>query len=183
MLPERRQKQVDRIKQFPIEDGNGRIGRMLITLMLWNSKTISAPHFYISGYMEENKDLYIDLMRGVSEREEWEQWCSFFLEAIGQQAIRNLEIAENIRQLYEGMKGIFSEVLSSKWSVHALDFVFTNPIFRNSKFTKQSGIAPSSAGWITKALLEHDILVTVEEAAGRRSALYSFEPLLKLVRV
>lgn len=44
----------------PFEDGNGRIGRMLITLMLWASGTISEPHFYISAYLEENKELYID---------------------------------------------------------------------------------------------------------------------------
>ncbi|MCK5663402.1 MAG: Fic family protein, partial [Thiotrichaceae bacterium] len=63
----------------PFKDGNGRIGRMLITLMLWSSGTISAPHFYISGYLEENKDLYIDTMRNVSKNGDWESWCVFFL--------------------------------------------------------------------------------------------------------
>lgn len=56
----------------PFKDGNGRIGRMLITLMLWDSGTISAPHFYISGYLEDNKDRYIDTMRNVSENSDWE---------------------------------------------------------------------------------------------------------------
>jgi len=80
----------------PFKDGNGRIGRMLITLMLWSSGTISAPHFYISGYLEEYKDKYIDIMRNVSENGDWESWCVFFLEAVEQQAIRNLAVAENI---------------------------------------------------------------------------------------
>ena len=62
----------------PFKDGNGRIGRMLITLMLWSSGTISSPHFYISGYLEDNKDLYIDTMRRVSQNDEWEHWCYFF---------------------------------------------------------------------------------------------------------
>src|SRR5690554_659295 len=83
----------------PFKDGNGRIGRMLITLMLWVSGTISAPHFYISGYLEENKDRYIDTMRNVSESGDWDSWCEFFLEAIEQQAIRNLQVAESIRNL------------------------------------------------------------------------------------
>tara|TARA_R110002050_G_scaffold269917_2_gene412737 strand:- start:283654 stop:284775 length:1122 start_codon:yes stop_codon:yes gene_type:complete len=167
----------------PFKDGNGRIGRMLITLMLWQSGTISAPHFYVSGYFEENKDQYIDTMRRVSESGDWNEWCSFFLEAIEQQAIKNLSIAENIRALYEEMKQVFSDTLSSKWSMVALDFVFTNPVFRNNKFTSNSSIPPASAARFTRIMLDEGIIRTVEEASGRRPALYSFEPLMNLVRV
>lgn len=167
----------------PFKDGNGRIGRMLITLMLWAFGAISAPHFYISSYLEDNKKLYIDTMRNVSKNNDWESWCKFFLESIRQQAIRNLTIAENIRALYEEMKDVFSNKLSSKWSVNALDFVFTNPIFRNNKFTSKSGIPAASAARFTRVLIEYNLLYTVEEAAGRRPALYSFEPLMELVRV
>lgn len=167
----------------PFKDGNGRIGRMLITLMLWQSGVISAPHFYISGYMEEHKDAYIDSMRKVSEKNDWTTWCVFFFQALEKQAIRNLEIAENIRELYEDMKILFSDVLSSKWSVNALDFVFTNPVFRNNKFTNASGIPAPSAARFTRILLEKELIVTVEEASGRRPALYMFEPLISMVRV
>lgn len=167
----------------PFKDGNGRIGRMLITLMLWSSRTISAPHFYVSGYFEDNKALYIDTMRKVSEHGDWESWCAFFLEAIEQQAIKNLSVAEDIRSLYEDMKQIFADILSSKWSLNALDFVFTNPVFRNNKFTSNSGIPAASAARFTRALLDNEIIVTIEEASGRRPALYSFEPLMNIVRV
>jgi Fic family protein len=167
----------------PFKDGNGRIGRMLITLMLWESGTISAPHFYVSGYLEDNKDQYIDTMRRVSENGDWESWCEFFLEAIEQQAIRNLAIAENIHDLYEEMKQTFAGILSSKWSVTALDYVFTNPVFRNNKFTANSGIPAATAARFTRTLLDSNILRTMEEASGRRPALYSFEPLMELVRV
>lgn len=167
----------------PFKDGNGRIGRILITLMLWSLGTISAPHFYISAYLEDNRDLYIDSMRKVSEDGDWEGWCSFFLKAVEQQAIRNLTVAENIRNLYEQMKNIFAEVLSSKWSVNALDFVFTNPVFRNNRFTTNSGIPAASAARFTRMLLEKNLIRTLEEASGRRPALYSFEPLMQLVRV
>lgn len=167
----------------PFQDGNGRIGRMLITLYLWKVGIISEPHFYISGYLEENKDYYIDLMRKVSETDEWEDWCIFFLNAVEKQAIKNLTIAENINKLYEEMKGIFSDVLSSKWSVNALDYIFTNPIFRNNKFTSKSGIPGPSAARFTRILLEKGLIRIIEEASGRKPALYAFEPLLKLVRV
>ena len=167
----------------PFQDGNGRIGRMLITLLLWSTKTISEPHFYISGYMEENKDEYIDTMRNVSENNDWEKWCVFFLNAVEKQAIRNLEIVENIKNLYEEMKHIFSDTLSSKWSVNALDYIFSNPIFRNNRFTSKSGIPGPTAARFTRMLLEKELIRTLEEASGRRPALYAFEPLLKLVRV
>ena len=124
----------------PFKDGNGRIGRMIITLLLWSSKVISSPHFYISGYLEENKDLYVDTMRSVSESNDWTAWCMFFLEAVEKQAIRNLSVTDNIGRLYETMKHTFSESLASKFSVNALDFVFTNPVFRNSRFTQKGGI-------------------------------------------
>lgn len=167
----------------PFKDGNGRIGRMLITLLLWRSGVIAAPHFYISGYFEEHKDSYIDTMRSVSAKDDWTSWCILFLEAIEAQSIRNLAIAENVSSLYERMKQEFSHVLASKWSVMALDYVFTNPVFRNSRFTHQGGIPSASAARFTRVLLEHNLLKTIEEPSGRRSALYAFEPLLELVRV
>lgn len=167
----------------PFEDGNGRIGRMLITLLLWSKGVISQPHFYISGYLEENKNLYIDMMRNVSDTGDWNQWCAFFLKAVEQQAIKNLEIAEKIKNLYEEMKQIFTEKSSSKWAINALDYIFTNPIFRNNNFTTKSGIAPATAQRFSRILLEENLITTLEEASGRRSALYSFEPLMQLVRV
>lgn len=167
----------------PFMDGNGRIGRMLITLMMWSAGVISAPHFYISGYLEEQKDLYIDSMRNVSATGDWTSWCVFFLEALEKQAVRNLETSESISELYDEMKNTFAEVLASKWSVNALDFVFTNPVFRNNRFTSSSGIPGSSAARFTRILLEKDLLNMIDEPSGRRAALYSFEPLMKLVRV
>lgn len=167
----------------PFKDGNGRIGRMLITLLLWSSGTISQPHFYISGYFEEHKDEYIDTMRQVSETDDWTSWCVFFLNAIKSQAISNLEVAENIRSLYEEMKNIFVETLGSRWSVNALDFIFTNPVFKSNKFTSLSGVSASTATRFLRALNEKKLLTTMIEASGRRPALYAFEPLLELVRV
>lgn len=167
----------------PFQDGNGRIGRMLITLLLWSSGTISEPHFYISGYLEEHKDEYIDTMRNVSQNNHWEKWCVFFLNAIEKQAIKNLEIADRIKNLYEEMKHIFSDTLSSKWSVNALDYIFTNPIYRNNKFTSKSGIPGPTAARFTRLLQDKELIRTMEDSSGRRPALYAFEPLLKLVRV
>lgn len=167
----------------PFKDGNGRIGRMLITLLLWKSGIISAPHFYISGYLEEEKDRYIRTMREVSKNDAWTEWCIFFLEAVEKQAIMNLEISESIQSLYAEMKDVFRGLLVTQWHIQALDFIFANPIFRNNHFKSESGIPPQPSKRITKILSDNGLLTTIEEASGRKAALYSFEPLMKLVRV
>lgn len=167
----------------PFKDGNGRIGRMLITLNLWREKILSQPHFYISGYFEENKDEYIEQMRNVSKTNDWNEWIRFFLNAVESQAIRNLEIAESIKNLYENTKLEFSELLSSKWNMEVLDFIFTYPVFRNNKFVNTTKIPNATAVLIIRKLLENGYLVLKEESSGRRAAMYSFEPLMRLVRV
>jgi len=167
----------------PFQDGNGRIGRMLITLNLWISGLISQPHFYISGYFEEHKEEYIQTMRNVSAKGEWNSWIKFFLVAVKHQAERNLEVAEQIRGLYEKTKTEFSDLLSSKWNIEILDYIFTYPVFRNNKLVKQTGIPNATAVGMVKKLVENNYLKIREEASGRRAGLYSFEPLMELVRV
>ena len=167
----------------PFLDGNGRIGRILITLNLWREKILSQPHFYISGYFEENKEAYIEKMREVSEKGNWDEWIKFFLEAVENQAIRNLEIAENIKNLYEQTKAEFSTLLSSKWNMEIVDYMFTHPVFRNNKFVNSTKIPNATAVIIIKKLLDNGYLVLRESASGRRAGLYSFEPLMRLVRV
>lgn len=167
----------------PFKDGNGRVGRMLITLMLWNLGSISAPHFYISRYFEAHKGAYIDGLRDISTKHTWEEWCNFFLDAVTDQARQNLEVADNTRRLEVAMKDRFRELLHSQWSVKALDFIFANPVFRNSRFTQESGIPAQTAARFSRLLLKEGLLRTVREAAGRKSAVYGFEPLLELVRI
>ncbi|WP_131536445.1 Fic family protein [Pedobacter nototheniae] len=167
----------------PFKDGNGRIGRMLITLLLWKMGIISQPHFYISGYFEEHKDEYIEMMREVSKTGNWNRWIKFFLIAVNEQAINNLQVAEQIKNLYEDTKNEFSIILSSKWNMEIIDFIFTHPVFRNNRFVSSTGIPNATAVTIIKKLIEHGYLMVKQESAGRRAALYSFEPLMKLVRV
>ncbi len=167
----------------PFRDGNGRVGRMLITLMLWNKGLISQPCFYISAYLEKSRDDYVRLMRNVSAHDQWTEWCLFFMTAITEQAASNHAIAQDIQALYDDMKERFRETLSSQWSVAALDFIFANPVFRNNRLTRTAGIPSSTAIRFARLLVEAKLLRTIEPAAGRRPALYAFEPLLELVRV
>ena len=166
----------------PFKDGNGRIGRMIIPLMLWKAGAIAEPYFYISEYFEAHKDEYIDRLREVSAADAWVAWIEFFLVALEAQARLNLDKAEQIRSLYEEMKGLFVNTLSSKWAIAALDFLFARPVFRNNTFTGKSGIPAATAHKFIKHLSDAGLLRSIVPAAGRRPALYAFEPLLALVR-
>lgn len=167
----------------PFEDGNGRVGRMLITLMLWQGGAMSAPHFYISRYFEDNKDAYISGLRAVSSEGAWELWCKFFLAAVSAQALHNLDMAQRIRACYEEMKPIFVELLASRFAVQALDYLFKRPVFNNSRFTRDAGIPLQTAARFTRVLLDAELLEVVREASGRRPAIYRFEPLMSILRV
>lgn len=167
----------------PFEDGNGRVGRMLITLMLWQGGIIAAPHFYISRYFEDHKDEYLERLREVSASGDWLGWCRFFLRATQRQAIANLETARAIVEFYDDMKPRFAELLASRYAVTALDYLFTNPVFNNSRFTQRAGIPKQTAARFTRVLQQAGLLQVVREAAGRRPAIYRFEPLMERVRV
>ena len=167
----------------PFNDGNGRVGRILITLMMWKLGLISRPYFYISGYLETRKNHYTECMRAVSSKGDWTSWCVFFLEAVRGQAEMNLIKSEEIRKLYDAMKETFRIHLSSQWSINALDFIFANPVFRNNTFTNRSGIPKQTANRFTRVLSEAGLLTTIRPPSGRRPGLYAFEPLLKIVRM
>lgn len=166
----------------PFNDGNGRIGRLLITLLLWKYGLIHKPHFYVSGFFEANKEEYIELMRAVSRDDDWTGWTAFFLRAIAAQAERNLETAQEITALYERMKEPFREISGSKWHLAAQDCIFENPVFKNSQLIKRSGMPKHVATRITRLLHEGGLLRELRPASGRRAALFMFEPLMEIVR-
>lgn len=167
----------------PFEDGNGRLGRMLITLMLWQGGAIGTPHFYVSRYLEDHKDEYLARLRAVSADDDWAGWCLFFFAAVEEQATANLATAQDIQGLYDEMKERFAALLASKYAIAALDYLFTNPVFGNSRFTREAGIPPQTAARFSRVLLAHGLLQVVREPAGQRSAVYRFESLMAKVRV
>ena len=166
----------------PFKDGNGQLGRMVIPLVLWTKGKIHSPHFYVSKTIEQRRDEYIEKMRMVSAQDEWTEWIIYFLEIVDQQAQHNITIINEIIELYNSMKEEFRNVLSSQWNQVALDYVFTNPIFRNNSFTNKAGIPKHTAHKMSRALVEAGLLSTIEAASGQRPSLLAFRPLLDLVR-
>lgn len=165
----------------PFEDGNGRVGRMLIPLMLWDQNILSAPNFFVSDYFERNKDEYLHRLREVSRVGAWNEWCHFFLSALEAQAIQNIETATRIQEHYEWARATFQEVLRSQHYAAAVDYVFTNPIFWNNHFVESAQAPASTLRNFTPRLVEQGLLQTLVPPSGRAPGLYAFRSLLEIL--
>ena len=166
----------------PFFDGNGRTGRILIPLFLWHKQRISSPMFYISEYFDENRDLYVELLKRISNEKDWEQWILFFLDAISIQAKRNSEKAKQVLQLYDSMREYFSSISRSAHANKALDTLFITPLFKASDFITLSGLDSKTAHRILARLKTEKILSTIQKHAGRTPEVLLFEDLFRLVR-
>ena len=164
----------------PFLDGNGRLGRMLAPLFLWQCGLISRPMFYISAWFEARRDAYYERLLAVSRDDDWTGWCRFFLEAVRAQAEENLTKAGGILTLYEDMKGQVAEVTRSRYAIHTMDWIFERPIFNSSNFVATAGIPDRTARRLLIALREHGILRVVRGGNGRRGTILVFPKLLNI---
>ena len=164
----------------PFLDGNGRLGRMLVPLFLWQCGLIRQPMFYISAYFEAHRDAYYEGLLAVSRDDGWTGWCRFFLEAVRAQAEENLTKAQGILALYEDMKGRVAEVTRSRYAIHTLDWIFERPIFNSSNFATTAGVPDRTARRLLIALREHGILRVFRAGNGRRGTILMFPDLLNI---
>ena len=163
----------------PFLDGNGRLGRMIIPLFLWQTGIIRRPMFYLSGYLETHRDAYYEKLLGVSRDDDWVGWCRFFLEAIQTQAEENTAKAESIRGLYEEMKAGIVEITHSRYAINTLDWIFQRPIFGSSHFYSASGIPRPTARRILERLRNAETLRVIVEGSGRRPTILIFPDVLE----
>jgi len=164
----------------PFLDGNGRIGRMLVPLILYNKKLLSSPMFYISAYLERNRDVYYQRLRGISQTGDWNSWISFFLQAMIEQANENAWKAKAIIELYNEMKQDVPRIVPSKYSIQVIDTMFTSPIFNSRYFAKKSHIPKESTAWILRDLKDSGILKVLREGRGRRPTSFIFPRLIDI---
>jgi Fic family protein len=165
----------------PFMDGNGRTGRILIPLFLWHKKRLTSPMFYISEYLDENRDEYLENLLLVSQNHDWQKWIHFFLDAIEVQAKRNAEKARQVLQLYSQMKELIATVSNSPYGIKVLDTLFSMPIFRSTDFGKMADLNPQTTYRIITRFKQEGILVTIKEPAGRSPEILLFERLYDLI--
>ena len=164
----------------PFKDGNGRLGRMLLPLFLYQRKLLSSPDFYMSGYMEANREEYQERLRAVSRNDDWTGWCAFFLRGVQQQASENDRKARKILDLYNRLKTEVADITHSQHSIRAVDFLFGTPIFTAPTFTNYSEIPKPTAARILSLFRERGLLATIRDGKGRRAGVYAFRELLNI---
>lgn len=164
----------------PFKDGNGRLGRMLLPLFLFQRRLLSSPDFYMSGYLEENREEYQERLRAVSRDDDWTGWCAFFLKGVQQQSAENERKARAILTLYNRLKTEAVDLTHSQHSIRAVDFIFQTPIFTAPLFTNHSEIPKPTAARILSLLREKGLLTTIREGKGRRAGVYAFRELLNI---
>lgn len=165
----------------PFEDGNGRVGRMLIPLSLWELGILSAPHFFVSDYFERNKDRYVTALRDVSTQGAWSDWCHFFLSGLASQAEKNIETVTKIQRHYDWTRDQFRGVLKSQHFHAAVDYVFSYPVFWNNHFIETAQAPKSTLRNFTARLVRAGLLEPIVKPAGRAPGLYAFPSLLEIL--
>lgn len=166
----------------PFDDGNGRIGRLLIPLYLAASGSLVGPFLYISAYFEIHRDIYAVRLAGISESDDWRSWIQFFLDAVITQSGENLETVREVMALYEGMKSDIARLTHSEQSIAVLDMLFYRPVFRASEMHEVLGIQRQRAAGYIRALRDAGILTEVRPSSGRTPAVLSFDALLRITR-
>lgn len=168
----------------PFKDGNGRIGRILIPLFLYQKRALSQPMFYLSEYLEGQREEYYQRLKGISVDGDWNSWIAFFLRGVAVQAEQNSQRVRQIRALYDEMKLAIQETTHSQYTVHLLDAIFSKPIFRSSDLTAQMfrefGIHEKTTPGLLRQLKEAGILRELQPGSGRRPATLCFPRLINL---
>lgn len=167
----------------PFLDGNGRLGRILIPLFLFEKELLPKPVFYLSSYIEKRKDKYIERLRSLGqEGNAWNQWIEFFLIAIAEQSEFNIKKAQQIMEMYEKMKKHFLELTHSQYAVPLLDRMFAQPIFKSTDivFTREPKPSRQSVAGFLKTLRKAGVLTVLREGRGRRAQILAFKELINL---
>lgn len=165
----------------PFNDGNGRLGRILIPLFLFEKKILSQPMFYLSAYFERRRSEYIELLRGLGQPGSWNRWLAFFLEGIATQAATNAQTARAVLALYERLKRQAIDLTHSQFAVPLIDHLFARPATSPSALEKQKDM-PSLAmvSTLLRQLAQAGVIKIVRPGQGRRSTIYVLHHLVNL---
>jgi Fic family protein len=151
----------------PFLDGNGRVGRLLITLCLQQRAVLPAPLLYLSAFFEATRRDYYDGLREVTERGDWANWLHYFLNGVARQAEDALSRSERMNQLLAGWR-IELSGLGSKMPLQLLDVIAANPFLTARATEKKLGVAYNTVMRAVEQMLRRGILHQVGEAKRDR---------------
>ncbi len=163
----------------PFEDGNGRIGRLLITLLLCKEGLLPRPLLYLSAYFEKHRQQYMDGLLAVSQQGAWEEWIRFFLHGVTEQAQDAVRRSDYLLQLWRTYRQRLQESSSSGVALRLVDELFEAPVISMPGLVERLHITPRSAQMNIDRLVKADIL---KETTGRqRNRIYVAPEILHAV--
>jgi Fic family protein len=162
----------------PFLDGNGRVGRLLITLLLLAKGALPAPLLYLSAYFEATRDEYYARLLAVTERGEWEEWLGYFLTAVAHQAEDALGRIRQIDELRESWRRRLAKQ-PSRLPEAALELFIENPFWTVGKLAARLGVAFTTAQRAIERLQSADIVALLGEA--RRNRVYCARTVLAIL--
>jgi len=162
----------------PFLDGNGRVGRLLITLFLIERSVLPTPLLYLSAFFEATRRDYYERLRGVTERGEWSEWLHYFLNGVARQAEDALGRTERInRHLAEWRVAVAG--IPSRAPLALVDQLAANPFVTVKGAAKRLGVAFTTAQRAVRKLEELSIVTEVSKA--RRDRVYCAKALLDIL--
>lgn len=166
----------------PFLDGNGRIGRLLITLFLIEKKLLSSPCLYISYFLKLNRIEYYDRMMQVRSSGNYEQWVGFFLEALSQSAQDAILNINKLTQLHDkNSKVLDSLKAKNKENIFQLfTYIEKNPIIDIQKTARELKLSYNTVAKIITLFLDNRILS--ESKKRGKTHIYSYEEYLNILR-
>jgi len=151
----------------PFVDGNGRIGRLLTSLLLVHWELIPQPLLYMSAFFERNRQKYYDLLLSVGAAGNWIEWISFFLEGVEKQSMAALAKAKKLIDLQTEWKNRVTGARSSTLLHQLIDILFESPVLMANKEARLLGITYMSARNNINKLVEANILTHIQLSPRR----------------
>jgi Fic family protein len=159
----------------PFLDGNGRVGRLLITLLLFEQKVLLKPVLYLSYYFKQNRQEYYDLLQQTRDAGDWESWIKFFVQGVDEVSQQATQTAREIVDLRERHRTIivdkFGQVAGNGLKV--LEHLFKNPIISVARIMELTGVTFAAANQLMHRLEDIGVLVEITGQARNRRYEYS----------
>lgn len=167
----------------PFLDGNGRVGRLLITFLLKTSGVLNKPVLYLSHYLKQHRLEYYDLLQGIRERGAWEEWIAFFLRGVSEVSAQAAETARRILAQREGDRAKIADKMGrAAGNGHrVLEHLFQRPIVSVNSVRNLLNVTYPSANQILNKLREIGVLSEVTGQARNRR--FRYDPYVQLFDV
>jgi Fic family protein len=161
----------------PFLDGNGRIGRLLVTLLLCQRNVLSKPLLYLSAFFEQHRQEYYDLLLKISSNGAWQEWIGFFLRAVTEQSGDAVSRSRRLRELQHNYTQLARERHLPPTAIQLAELVLMKPVLSARTVQEYLKITPPGARKAINALVEVGILT---EITGRkRDKAYAANEVLK----